>query len=155
MKKYDRFYKKEYNGTNFLKDIKEPKEGARMPNSEWDVNFGHQKFGDPQCLEHDQFIVSVLHDIASLQNTQKLYWYETSTLRLYIESVHNHYVNSRMYVQRDKITAAAIMIGLPVKLDVNDKSNNKIGLHLTKPTLYKFCKDWSSFMDNKMYDELS
>jgi hypothetical protein len=60
-----------------------------------------------------------------------------------------------MYVQRDKITAAAIMIGLPVKLDVNNKSNNKIGLHLTKPTLYKFCKDWSSFMDNKMYEELS
>lgn len=132
-----------YKTTDFLKDIQEPDNAEYgQLDGQWNVNFGNQEFGDQNYLEHDKFFIEVLHDIASLQNTQKLHWYETSDLRHYIESAQKYYTKDSLYVQRDKITAAAIMIGLPVKLDTENKENNKIGLYLSRATLRKFKWEW-------------
>lgn len=132
-----------YKTTDFLKDIRDPynAESGQL-DGQWNVNFGHQEFGNAKFVEHDKFFIEVLHDLASLQNTQKLHWYDANRIRHYVECARDYYTKTYMYVQRDKVTAAAIMIGLPVKLDTENKENNKIGLYLSEATLRKFKWEW-------------
>ena len=120
-----------YDTTNFLLDIQNPKECNRMPDGQWDVNFGYQVFGDIDCINHDTSIIKALHDIAKQQRTKRLYWYNTSQVRLVIEDwSRSKKYDFNGYIQRDKITSGALLIGLPVKIDPNNKSNNQIGLRL-------------------------
>jgi len=133
--------------TNFLKDIQDPDNAQYgKPNGQWNVNFGYQKFNDETYIKHDTDIIKILHHLASLQHTDRTFWYSTSYIRQHIE------IYMPGYVQRDKITAAALMIGLPVKLDPKDKSKNMIGLRMSKKTIFKYKyinnEDYERFLDD-------
>ena len=87
-------------------------------------------------IEKKVDILRFMHEILLESNTSRLYWHTPGTLKHIAECWIKSNKGTRPYVERSSCVAAAIMLGIPVKLD-KDAKNNLIGLHMTDKQMSK------------------
>tara|TARA_R110000772_G_scaffold32192_4_gene79037 strand:- start:5721 stop:6116 length:396 start_codon:yes stop_codon:yes gene_type:complete len=87
-------------------------------------------------IEKKVDILRFMYTILVECDSKKIYWHKPGNLKHIAEKWIANTKGGHPYVERASCVAAAIMIGIPVKLD-KDAKNNLIGLHMSQKQMDK------------------
>ena len=102
-------------------------------------------------IEKKVDILRFMHEILLESNTSRLYWHTPGIIKHIAEDWITSNKAKHSYVERASCVAAAIMLGIPVKLD-KDPKNNLIGLHISDKQMskiyYNICNNKTTSIAN-------
>ena len=87
-------------------------------------------------IQKKQDTLNFMYELLTQSDTKKIYWHEPGIIKHIAEKWIDNTKGGHPYIERASCVAAAIMIGIPVKLD-KDPRNNMIGLNISHKQMSK------------------